>query len=269
MRLTIEHKTRYRYAEPATSSVQCLRLTPPSFVGQKVIDWRITSDPGAPLRDGQDGFGNQLHLLVVRNRHQEIEVTAAGTIETGDRAGVVLGLPDTVPHRVYLRRTDLTAATPEIMALADATPKSEFIPRLHCLMDAIRDHVDYLPGVTKAETTAGEAFDAGRGVCQDHAHIFVAAARHLGLPARYVTGYLLTGSQSHDVAHHAWAETFVDGLGWLGFDVANRVCPTDHYVRLAAGLDAHHVAPIRGSRRGGAGESLAVEVNVAAAAGQQ
>ncbi len=227
------------------------------------------TSPAATLREGRDGFGNSLHLLVVNTRHQEIELTATGTVETEDRAGVVLGLLEAVPLRVHLRRTGLTQATPAIAALTSAGPGADIIPWLHTLMDAIRDRVEYLPGVTSAETTAAEALAAGRGVCQDHAHIFIAAARLAGIPARYVTGYLLTGEATHAVAHHAWSEAYVDGLGWLGFDVANRLCPTDHYVRLSAGLDAHHAAPIRGSRRGGAGESLAVEVNVAAAAGQQ
>ncbi len=103
-------------------------------------------------------------------------------------------------------------------------------------------------------------------MCQDHAHIFIAAARTLGIPARYVTGYLLMEDTSDGAgpaeAHHAWAEAWVESLGWVGFDVANRICPTERYVRLAAGLDAGYAAPIVGSRRGGADEKLDVSVAV-------
>ena len=99
-------------------------------------------------------------------------------------------------------------------------------------------------------------------MCQDHTHIFIAAARTLAIPARYVTGYLVLGEEGTSEAHHAWAETWVEGLGWVGFDVANRVCPTDRYVRLAAGLDAGYAAPIIGSRRGGETETLDVSVTV-------
>jgi transglutaminase-like putative cysteine protease len=109
----------------------------------------------------------------------------------------------------------------------------------------------------------------GKGVCQDHAHIFIAAARTLGVPARYITGYLLLDSGGTADAHHAWAEAWVEGLGWVGFDVSNGICPTDKYVRLAVGLDAGYAAPVTGSRRGGQEETLSVTVDVQQASAQQ
>jgi transglutaminase-like putative cysteine protease len=130
-------------------------------------------------------------------------------------------------------------------------------------MGRIRDRVEYRTGVTDTATTAAEALRPGNGVCQDHAHIFIAAARVAAVPARYVTGYLLTDDGSPVAeAHHAWAEAWVDGIGWIGFDVANRICPTDRYVRMVAALDAYGAAPIRGSRRGGGAEQLEVQVFV-------
>ena len=163
----------------------------------------------------------------------------------------------------------LTEPAPAIAALVGALPTAERIPWLHALMDAIREEVAYLAGVTDPSTTAAQALSAGQGVCQDHAHIFIAAARLANIPCRYVTGYLLVGEPGQAIAQHAWAEAWVPGLGWLGFDPANGVCPTDHYVRLAAALDARYAAPIRGTHRGGVGESLAVEVEVQQAAPQQ
>jgi transglutaminase-like putative cysteine protease len=139
------------------------------------------------------------------------------------------------------------------------------------MMGAIRDRVDYRVGATSAATTASEALTAGEGVCQDHAHIFIAACRAADVPARYVTGYLLMSDaapETHD-AHHAWAEAWVEGLGWIGFDVANRICPTDHYVRMATALDAYYAAPVRGTRRGGEAERLEVAVLVQQASAQQ
>ena len=136
------------------------------------------------------------------------------------------------------------------------------LDRLHALLGAVRDRVEYVPGATDTHTSAAEALADGKGVCQDHAHIFIAAARTLAIPARYVTGYLVLDGQSTADAHHAWAEAWVEGLGWVGFDVANRVCPTDCYVRLAVGLDAGYAAPIIGSRRGGETETLDVSVTV-------
>jgi transglutaminase-like putative cysteine protease len=124
-------------------------------------------------------------------------------------------------------------------------------------------------GVTDAHTGAAEALADGKGVCQDHAHIFISAVRTLGIPARYVTGYLVLDAPSASEAHHAWAEAWVEGLGWVGFDVANRICPTERYVRLAAGLDAGYAAPIIGSRRGGSTEKLDVSVEVQQQSAQQ
>jgi transglutaminase-like putative cysteine protease len=136
------------------------------------------------------------------------------------------------------------------------------IDRMHVLMNAVRDKVDYAIGVTNAHTSAAEALSDGQGVCQDHAHIFISAARVMGVPARYVNGYFLTDTDEPSEAHHAWAEAYIEGLGWLGFDPANGICPTDHYVRLACGLDAGSAAPIRGTRRGGTDEVLDVLVEV-------
>jgi transglutaminase-like putative cysteine protease len=269
MRITIEHKTRYHYAGEASYSIQNLRLTPSIFDGQQVLAWQVACRPEARLLEARDGFGNTTHLVIVNGGHQAIEITAAGSVEIEDRHGVVRGLAEAVPLRVFLRRTALTEPGDAIAALVDAVPRADTVPWLHALMTAIRERVDYLAGVTGAQTTAIEALTTGKGVCQDHAHIFIAAARLAGIPTRYVTGYLIAEGDGPSVAHHAWAEAWVEGLGWVGFDVANRICPTDHHVRLAAALDARHAAPIRGSRRGGGGETLEVEVRVQQSAGQQ
>ena len=263
MRIAIEHTTRYGFATDATYSIQSLRLTPPGFDGQTLLDWQITCDPEADMTPTRDGFGNILHLMTIEGPHRDIAITARGMVEVEDRHGIVQGLADSVPLRVFLRRTALTAPDADIAALAGDAPADNRLTWLHGLMDRIRDRVDYRTGVTDAATTAAEALRAGHGVCQDHAHIFIAAARVAASPARYVTGYLLTddGAVAAE-AHHAWAEAWVDGLGWIGFDAANRICPTDHYVRLGAALDAYGAAPIRGSRRGGGAEKLDVEVLV-------
>ena len=118
-------------------------------------------------------------------------------------------------------------------------------------------------GATDSETTASEAFAAGHGVCQDHAHIFIGLARKIGIPTRYVTGYLLTGTGASSTASHAWAEALVPDLGWVGFDPANNTSPTAHYVRVAMGIEAANISPVRGSRRGGGlKETMDVAVHV-------
>jgi transglutaminase-like putative cysteine protease len=269
MRITVEHTTRYGFVTDATYSIQSLRLTPPGFDGQKLVTWEIACTPDADMTPTRDAFGNILHLMTVEGPHRDIAITARGAVDVEDRHGVVQGLADSVPLRVFLRRTALTAPDGEITALAGDPPAGNTLAWLHGLMERIRDRVDYRTGVTDTATTATEALRSGNGVCQDHAHIFIAAARIATIPARYVTGYLLTDGETVAEAHHAWAEAWVDGLGWVGFDVANRVCPTDRYVRMCAALDAQGAAPIRGSRRGGGAEELAVEVIVQQQSAQQ
>jgi transglutaminase-like putative cysteine protease len=122
---------------------------------------------------------------------------------------------------------------------------------------------------TQTSTTAAEAFALKRGVCQDLTHVFIATARHLGVPARYVGGYFhrADGVTQQD-AGHAWAEAHVPALGWIGFDPANGICTTQAHVRVAVGLDYLGAAPVRGARRGGGTESLTVNVLVDQAARQ-
>jgi transglutaminase-like putative cysteine protease len=269
MLISVRHVTRYVYSEPASYAVQSLRLTPAPFRGQRILEWHVrVPGCGAPL-ELSDGFGNEVHLVTVTTPHRELTIEAGGIVETKNCNGVVSGLGKAIAPRVYLKETPQTRPDSGIRALAGAVPAGGTIERLHALSAAVRERVEYVPGATGAHTGAAEALGDGKGVCQDHAHIFVSAARVLGIPARYVTGYLLLDDPAPASAHHAWAEAYVDGLGWVGFDVANRICPTDRYVRLACGLDAGYAAPIVGSRRGGAGEQLEVRVAVQQQAAQQ
>jgi transglutaminase-like putative cysteine protease len=284
MLISVRHTTRYVYAEPVSYTVQSLRLTPAPFAGQRVLDWSVrVPGCGVPL-EFRDGFGNTVHLVTQRGKHNELVIEAGGTVDTTDTHGVVNGLGTMAPPRVFLKETPQTRPDAAIRDLAASLPNKDKDPitRLHALAGAVRDRVDYVKGSTDAHTEAAEALADGKGVCQDHAHIFIAAARTLGIPGRYVTGYLLldegeqeTGEEAADAteadisaaagtadAHHAWAEAWVESLGWVAFDVANRICTTDHYVRLACGLDATSAAPIVGSRRGGGGEKLEVSVAV-------
>jgi transglutaminase-like putative cysteine protease len=242
---------------------------PASFRGQRVLEWRVHVPGAGPPLLYHDGFGNSVHLVTINARHDELVVEAGGIVETEDCNGIVAGLAKTSPPRVFLRETPHTKADAAIRALAAGLGGETSLEKLHALVAAVHERVEYVPGATGSHTSAAEALADGRGVCQDHTHIFVAAARTLGVPARYVTGYLVLDDEARSQAHHAWAEAWVEGLGWVGFDVANRICPTDRYVRLACGLDAVYAAPIVGSRRGGATGTLDVSVEVAQQSAQQ
>lgn len=260
MLISIRHVTRYTYPEPAAYSVQSLRLRPPVFRGQKVLSWSIkTSAPGVPLTF-VDGFGNAVELIAINAPHRELLIEAAGQVETENFNGVVRDLLIGTPPRVFLKETPQTLADAAIRTLAEAVAQKDVLAAMHTLSERIAAEVPYEKGMTDAHTCAAEALAAGKGVCQDHAHIFIAAARVLQIPARYVTGYLATETEEESEAHHAWAEVWIEGLGWVGFDVANNICPTDSYVRLTTGLDASSAAPITGSRRGGGTETLMVRV---------
>lgn len=265
MQIAIRHRTTYRYDQPALYSVQSLRLTPAGSNGQRIASWRIEAPGIERAATFVDGFGNRAHLITVDGPHQEIAIEVRGEVETVDTAGVVEGTPEPAPVVLYLRETVLTRPSPALRELAQAAGGEDALARLHDLLRCIRERVAYETGATHAATTAAQALQRGSGVCQDHTHIFIAAARSLDIPARYVSGYLWTPLDTPLNAQHAWAEAHVSGLGWVGFDVANGICPDDRYVRVAVGLDYASAAPVRGSRRGGGEEALEVQVEVGAA----
>lgn len=269
MLIRIRHTTHYRYDRDIELTAQLVRLTPRGHLGQRVATWRVVEDGGRPLPTTDDGYGNIVHLLTHNRAHAEATVIAEGEVETTESHGMVSGAVERLQPVFFLRRTLLSTADDAIMALARSAVGAAPLDRLHDLMGRIRQRVDYVIGATTAETTAAEALAAGRGVCQDHAHVFIAAARTLGIPARYVSGYLWDGRDKPQEASHAWAEAHVPELGWVGFDPANGISPSPAYVRVAIGLDYREAAPIRGLRRGRAQETLTVSVDVREAAAQQ
>ena len=267
MLLSIRHETRYDYDTPVAYSIQRLYLTAQSFDGQRVVSWTIDAPGMANAMRYRDGFGNIVHVITSSGLHDHVSIVAEGTVEVEDKAGVVRGLSSTVPDAVFLRQTRATQPNAAIKSLASEADRSgpNVLDKLHVLMRAVAARITYQTGTTDTGTTAAQAIDAGRGVCQDHAHVFLSAARHLGIPARFVTGYLATGVGVSSEAGHAWAEALTPDLGWVGFDPANGQCPTADYVRVACGLDAAGITPVRGSRRGGIGEKMNVGVKVALA----
>jgi transglutaminase-like putative cysteine protease len=265
MRLRVSHRTGYRYSAPISYAIQTLRLTPVPYDGLAVLRWQVMADgDDRELPSITDGFGNILHSLSIDRPHREAAVIAAGIVETRHSGDVVAGVPEPLPPTFFLRPTPLTEADAAIVDLARrAATGGDVAQRLHGLMRGVHENLAYEHGHTDTATTAAVALERGRGVCQDHAHVFIAAARVLGLPARYVSGYLWSGSDeaTHD-ASHAWAEAFVAGRGWMGFDAANGMCPDETYVRVAVGLDYRATAPVRGVRCGRADEELQVSVQV-------
>lgn len=270
MKLHIRHETRYDYETSVRSSIQRLYLTPSSFATQKIVSWTIAAPGIDKALAYTDGFGNQVHVITSQGAHDHVTVIAEGVVDTQDAAGVVRGFKCQAPDSVFLRQTIATEPSPELGEIGHAAaakyPKE--LDRLHAIMAELQMRIAYQTGTTYFHTTAAEALAEGKGVCQDHAHAMLSIVRSLGMPGRYITGYLVTEGENPATASHAWAEVLVPNLGWVGFDAANGKCPTADYVRVATGLDALGVVPVRGSRRGGEAESMTVAVTVQPAAEQ-
>ena len=248
MKLLVRHQTTYRYEAAAGRVAMRLKLMPVDTPAQKVMDWHVSVN-GEPLTSFRpNSYGEMEAIWVRHDRMDNAVIVAEGLVETRESHGVLGWLGGRVNPGYFLRETRLTKASEGIRAMALALPDDDGpLARLHALSAAVSDAVAYRAGVTTASTTAAEAFALGAGVCQDHAQVFIAGARALGIPARYVSGYLL--ADAGDVLHetHGWAEALVPELGWVGFDPSNQVCVTERYLRIACGLDADEAAPIRGS----------------------
>lgn len=248
MKLIVRHQTTYHYDASAGRVAMRLKLAPVDNAMQTVLEWQVSVNGEAVDGFRRNSFGEMEAIWIRHDRLDNAIIVAEGLVETHDTSGV-LGMPSGGLHPDYfLRETPLSRGSDAIRAMAVSLPADGgTLIRLHRLCAAVRDAVAYRSGVTTSRTTAAEAFALGAGVCQDHAQIFIAGARAMGVPARYVTGYLLAedGMALHET--HAWVEAWLPDLGWVGFDPSNRVCVTDRYLRLASGLDADEAAPIRGS----------------------
>ena len=268
MRIRISHSIAYSYAEPVRQLRQVLRLTPRDHDGQHVMSWRIAPNIDGRLQAGQDPFGNITHDFSAEGAIEGYTIEINGLVETIDLAGVVRGVTEKVPPDVFMRDTRLTQASEPLRALVDKAAGSggSDLARLHALMETIHQELRCVPTGDHLGIGAAACAEAGEGIPQDIAHVFMASARLLGIPARYVSGYVAASDTlPHADGVHAWAEAYLPDYGWIGFDAANGLCPIDTHVRVAAGLDYADAAPVRGARTGGYGESLLVEVSAQAA----
>ena len=269
MRLRIAHSSVYRYDPPTAGVIQVLRLTPRNHEGQYVQRWHIDVVPDARLAAHEDAFGNITHVFTADGPLEELRVEVDGEVETQNANGVVRGTVERFPPSLFLRDTALTQADSAIRDFAQKIRDAsggEMLAELHGLLDRLFEDIasDSAAGeAAPAPANAAEAFARKHGAPKDFAHIFIGAARSLGIPARYVRGYFRRPDKSADEnTSHAWAEAYVPDLGWVGFDPSNGCCPTDGHVRVAIGLDSLGAAPVRGTRLGVGAETLAVAIRV-------
>ncbi len=271
MLIRVKHETTYDYGAPVKTAIQRLLLTPRNFGGQQVRSWRIEIDRDCRLRETEDAFGNIAHHFYAEGPFETLTTLVEGEVETFATAGVVGGALERFPPELYLRDTPLTQTNASILEFSNeiAAREKARLDRLHALTSAIYGVMSFDENATHTGTTAAQAFDSRRGVCQDFAHVFIACARAMDVPARYVSGYFRRADGLHEqTAGHAWAEAYVEGLGWVGFDPAHGLSPNEAYVRVAVAPDYLGAAPIRGARTGGGLEAMAVKVRVDTARGQ-
>ncbi|HET7795082.1 MAG TPA: transglutaminase family protein [Rhizobacter sp.] len=259
MKLTIQHVTHYDYSAPLQYALQSLCLTPQGSAHQTVHDWTVSAP--APLFAQRDGFGNTAHTWSLAKRSYGSAVRAGGTVETHASPWLT---DDAVPPQLYLRTTPLTAADDRLRALgrvhlADGVDEGSAM----ALARAVLQRVRYQAGVTTVSTSAQEAWALGGGVCQDHAHVYIAACRANGVPVRYVSGYFYAPDEP-ELASHAWVDVCVEPEAhrWLSIDITHGCLMDERHVRLAVGLDYSACSPIRGVREGGGDESMRVRIDI-------
>lgn len=262
MRLSIDHRTSYRFSAPQARLVQLLRLTPQNTHDQTIAQWRIDVDRNAKLRTGRDGFGNCITMLYVEGPLDGIEIAVSGEVLTSHSDGVLHGASEPLPPALFLRSTEATPADPAIAGFAREVGEGDPLDRLNCLNDAFHARFTFDRGRPRPGLDAAQAFARESATPRDMAQMFAVAARALGIPARYVSGYCRTDAEDHRPTSHAWVEAYVEHTGWIAFDPCIGWPPQDNYVRVATALDAAGAAPVAGSRLGEGAEKLDVDVSV-------
>ncbi|MGH2424412.1 transglutaminase family protein [Pseudomonas sp. C 49-2] len=257
MRLSISHETTYHYEDQVRASIQYLRLTPHDSERQRVLSWQL--DLPRPVRAQVDPFGNILHVLTLDEPHDAIIIGARGQVDIDELREAEHEHQSAFP---FLRCTRLTEPDEALRSFADQQcHQRRDRTALIDLMHALNQAMVYTPGATEVDTCAAQAFAGRAGVCQDHTHAFLACARSLGIPARYVSGYLYSEDSTH-LASHAWAEAWLEDA-WYSFDVTNQLARPERHLKLAVGLDYLDACPVRGMRRGGGHEQMHAKVFVA------
>jgi transglutaminase-like putative cysteine protease len=269
MRIRVSHEIIHHFSPPARTVNQILRLTPLSFDSQYVLRWRVDVDADGALRQTEDGHGNAVASYSCHGRIERLAVRAAGEVETNDAAGVVRGAVEPLPAEMYLRESPLTHVNGALRSFAAQATKGAADPldSMHRLMESLNETIAFHPDEKDAAGSAVEAFALTRGRARDFAHIFIACARFLGIPARFISGYRVAGEGAGTAGVHEWAEAHVPVLGWVAFDATAPICPDEGYIRVAVGFDGQDGALTRSVHSGGE-EKVEAEIRVEQASGQ-
>lgn len=255
MRIHIRHEIAHVFEPPVRFLNAVLRLNPRSHESQHVARWRVEIDGDSRIRAFDDGFGNCMHTLSMTGQTESLRILAEGVVETFDAAGIVRATVERFPPELFLRESSLTQPDERLRDIAARIEAGNAIERLHALLLRIGEDDKKKPAQSQAQTGDGlrqaqgpDEADAADGNPSDRAkaltHDFIVCARLIGAPARFVSGYYVD-PKSGDGGAHFWAEAYVEGVGWIGFDPANAICPHESHVRMAIGLDALDAACVR------------------------
>ena len=281
MYYSIRHVTRFRYTTPVRENFTEVRKQPRSEGPQRCVNFSLHTSPNARVMAYRDDFGNYIHHFDVPSRHSHLTITAQALVDMQPHPALPnaldLGAWDQLDAMTtndayfdYLMPSQAVVPSTELDGLARTLGLergADPLTMLRRLNTRMFDHFDYAPESTTINTPIAEVIEAGRGVCQDFAHVMLGLVRSVGVPARYVSGYLFNRSGSRErstpEASHAWVEALLPGLGWIGFDPTNDLIAAERHIRTAVGRDYHDVPPTRGVYRGGAETELSVSVQVA------
>jgi transglutaminase-like putative cysteine protease len=276
----IHHVTRFRYSTPISESIMEVRIQPRSEGFQRCLDFRLHTSPRASIFTYRGEYGNRVHHFDVPNRHSQLTITAEALVEVTPPPS----LPEALSPQAWDELDDLTATDeywdmlmpshfarpgPLLYDFArelDLQRRNDPLTVLRDLNTAIHEKFEYAQKSTRVDSPIEDALSARRGVCQDFTHILITLVRELGIPCRYVSGYLFHQGRGRDRsaedATHAWVEALLPDLGWVGFDPTNNTIAGERHIRVAIGRDYADVPPTRGVFRGKAQSELAVAVKV-------
>ncbi|WP_322822449.1 transglutaminase family protein [Chloroflexus sp.] len=284
MYYSILHKTRFRYSAPVTESQTEVRMCPCDEGYQRLVEFHLTTAPFARINHYRDWLGNEVYHFDVAAAHRQLLVIAEAVVQMFP----IPPLPDKLDNTTwqmldllaergewwdFLMPSHFIQMTPALLDLArelGVERRTDPLSLLRDLTHQIAQTFAYAPQTTRVDSPIDEALLARRGVCQDFAHIMIALVRRVGIPCRYVSGYLFHRTEDHDRseedATHAWVEAFLPELGWIGFDPTNDLIAAERHIRVAVGRDYADVPPTRGIYRGQASSQLEVGVKVLPAA---
>ena len=272
MKLEIVHSTHYRYSGPIAETVMELRLRPMDGNGQRCLEFELDVSSGIKPRTYRDGYGNNVHYFNLVRPHTRLSVTSTSVVETGLEPDADAGeelVQDFLRYRSPVKDVPGIRELAAQHAIGEPTSGSSVEQALDELTLAISRDFAYDRAVTNVYSAVDDVLALRAGVCQDFAHLFIAVARAMGVPARYVSGYIHASAAPElkrgaagnvATASHAWAEAWVPGRGWIGYDATHPVRTSEHHVRLAVGRDYSDAAPTRGIYVGSATGAMEVTV---------